>query len=258
MGLLNAHWLSEVVWKREVTLEDRAFRWGRLGNDYVGQWDDVLVVRVDAAGRTTTVRPNPNTPSELVEKIANGEAAAFARAIAGGFSIHAAAVAFGPCAVALTGASGVGKSTLASSLCDFSGASLLADDVAGLATSQGRLFVEPSERFVWLDGGDGAKVPTLRRCATEPTRLIAVVSLDTDARSPALRRITGPRVVTCVLDSLLRFNPASELWAREFDAIATLATTIPVWELSRGGRTPKRLAECIARLVHPTSTFDEP
>jgi len=57
-----------------------------------------------------------------------------------------------------------------------------------------------------------------------------------------------------LLDAVLRFNPAPDLWMREFDVIATLAATVPAWALRRSRSTTAReVGECVARLWQPTN-----
>jgi hypothetical protein len=235
---LSHGWIAQVAWQEQDAAP--GFRWGRLGDDYVGEWAGVLVVRASSDGSATTVSPDPSASRAIVEKITSGAAAAFIRSLQGRFSMHASAVSSGPGAILLTGSSGAGKSTLASLLCTKFGATLLADDIAGLGLENGPMRVEPSESLVWIDDGTGNKAPFARAAETRPRALSLVVSLrfaDTSA-GPAVRRIRGAETVTRLLEALMRFHPRPDLWDREFELMARLAAEVPVIELVR----PRRLS----------------
>ena len=229
------NWLSDVTWHHSHALAGRTFRWGRLGDDYVGDWTGVLVVRADANGTATMVRSYAEADRNVVEKVTNGEAAAFLRAIKGRVSLHASSVVVDGRGLLMTGQSGAGKSTIAGRLCDDFGAELLADDVAGVDLACNHLRLEPSERALWLDDGTGVKVPLPARVASQEVDLALFVFLrfDDTLNGLATQRIHGAEVVPRVLESLLRFDPAPDLWGREFDLLARFASGVPMLDLAR-------------------------
>lgn len=250
---MTPSWLDHVAWMRSVERSEGSFRWGRMGADYVCLWPGLLALVMDERGSVKGVVPGPAATDAVVEKLTQGEGAAFARHLRGRLSLHASAVELGGRALAFVGDSGAGKSTLAHELCQHLGASLLADDVAGLRIEDGHIEVEPSEGSVWLDDGAGGKAPRPLRRAAEPVPLAALVFLRVDAgvSVPEALRMRGAAIVTSVLEAVFRFDIAPALWCRELYALADLAAAVPVWEVRRasGGR-PEDLAELLARLSH--------
>jgi hypothetical protein len=238
--IVTPEWLTDVDWQRTYASGERRFRWGRLGEDYVGEWDACLVVRADAQGLVKAWAPHPAAGKALVEKLKYGEAAAFVRALCGRLSLHASAVALGRAATLVTGQSGAGKSTVAWQLCRAFGGALLADDVAAINSSGTLLRLEPSERLSWLDQGDGIKAAEAMRCGDEPTDLTLFVSLRFDEGLDGLtmRQIRGAEAVTHILQALLRFDPAPALWDQEFDVFARLFRDVPMLDVARPRRVP--------------------
>ncbi len=252
---MTAPWIARVTWQQSVSLEDRSFRWGRLGADYVGQWNGLVVARVGVDGHVKLIVPEPGASSDIVEKATKGEVAAFARSLAGGLSLHASAVVLNGRAIVLIGASGAGKSTMASHLCDSFRGELLADDVAGLDKRDGKMRVEPSELCIWLEEGKGEKAAVRPRLATAAAELGAIISLrlEADAGQPVLTRVRGAGLLQCVLDAVLRFDVSPEPRRREFDGLVELAIAAPMWQLVRSRRaSPMQVAELIASVAQPT------
>ena len=250
---MNAPWLSEVAWRRAIVQADRRFRWGRLGQDYVGEWVGLLLLRLDPNGEIKTAIGAPDVSPASLEKITNGEGAAFARSIRGKVSLHAAAVAIGASGVVLSGLSGSGKSTAAFHLCSSHGGELLADDITGLdVAGDAAVFAEPRERFSWLCDGHGDKHPRPVRIAERAVGLGALVRLGFDdrLREAELRPVRGARAVSHVLDALLRFDVGFETWASEFEVATALAASVPVFDLERPLATPsEEIAELVVSLV---------
>ena len=249
---MNAPWLSEVAWQRTIAHEDKTFRWGRIGLDYVGEWLGLLLLRLDANGEMKTVMGAPDASQATFEKITHGEGAAFARFIRGKVSLHASAVEIDGAAMVLVGESGAGKSTVAFWLCASHGAALLADDIAGLDLAGDRVFVDPLERALWLDDGDGAKRPRAMRVAERSVGIGGLVHMGFNDRlsEPELRVLRGASSVKRVLDAALRFDVGSTTWTSEFEVSTALAASAPVWDLERPtSATPGQIAELVASLA---------
>jgi hypothetical protein len=228
-------WLAEVNWQRSQASPDRNFRWGRLGSDYVGEWEGILILRTDERGAVKTWVASPASSEALVEKIRRGEGAAFARALNGKPSLHASGVAFGKRAFLFSGPSGSGKSTMAWHLCRRYGGALLADDVAALDTGGERLRLEPSEGALWLVGDQGFKVCEHSAVGSEPVELVGFVSLrfDDELKVPRVRPVRGAAIASRVLESILRFDPVRETWDRELETLTHLARAVRFVDIER-------------------------
>ena len=256
MGVVTAPWIARVTWQTSVSLEDRSFRWGRLGADYVGQWNGLVVARVGVDGHVKLIVPEPGASSDIVEKATKGEVAAFARSLAGGLSLRC--VRGRPqrtrdCAD-WSERSGQVDDGVAFALDSFRG-ELLADDVAGLDKGDGKMRVEPSELCIWLEEGKGEKAAVRPRLATAAAELGAIISLrlEADAGQPVLTRVRGAGLLQCVLDAVLRFDVSPEPRRREFDGLVELAIAAPMWQLVRSRRaSPMQVAELIASVAQPT------
>jgi hypothetical protein len=193
--------------------------------------------------------PDSHATKAALEKVANGEAAAFLRSLAGGLSLHASAVAHHGAALMMIGPSGAGKSTTAAAMCSGFGASLLADDVAGLELAPWGLRALPSEGSSWLDDGCGNKRSVATRVATQPADVKAIVwlSFDESLRSPRVVRVRGSAIVSQMLEALLRFDLAPTVWEREFELLSRLTEDIQLLSLSRSRRvSPEQTAQLVA------------
>jgi hypothetical protein len=85
-------------------------------------------VEVDADLAVATVHPVPGADPELVPVLVSGTLLALVLALRGETVLHASAVDVGGAALAFVGASGMGKSTMATLMCS-AGARLVTDDV---------------------------------------------------------------------------------------------------------------------------------
>lgn len=244
-------WVADVDWRHEVTFPEGTFRWGRHREDFVAEWPDVLVVRADPQGCVRALWSNEDVPTARLEKLKRGAAAAFVRAIRGGLSWHASAIAVGRGAVLLVGDSGTGKSTLAAALCERHGGSLLSDDVAAVDTTTQAISVEPTEDVVWLADRDEGKRPRRVALATSPCplRMCAFLAFDDSTLAPRSRRLVGTERFERLLGAIYRFIPSPEQWRRELDAIGRIADLVPLVEVNRSKATPAPIvAEYVMRL----------
>jgi hypothetical protein len=243
---LKPVWLAEVRWQHQIAFPESAFRWGRVGTDFVAEWGDILVLRCDDRGTLLELWADERVSSSWLGKLQRGAAAAFVRSVRGELSWHAAAVGWGAGAVMLVGESGAGKSTVAHDLCEHHGAALLADDVAAVIVGGREVSVEPSEPVVWLAPASGppdrrvpSKEPRATRAASARAPLAMCVFLEfeesTGIRS---RRLGGTAGFQRLLDGVIRFVPSPEQWRRELDAIARIVEQSPLVELIRGRTTP--------------------
>jgi hypothetical protein len=97
---------------------------------FFGSCDVVLDQRLSRA----TVHPMPGADPDLLSVLVGGTLLAFVLTMRGETVLHASAVQVGGAAVAFVGASGMGKSTMATLLCA-DGARLITDDVLRLDTT---------------------------------------------------------------------------------------------------------------------------
>lgn len=202
----------------------------------------------DAGMRAVRVALAPGRDPGVIPVLAGGLLLALHLRLRGDLVLHASAVRVGERAVAFAGASGMGKSTIATVLCA-AGHPLLTDDVlraelradavlvhpgstetrlrdaarplaaalpgAGRPTADGRLAVTPP-------GHTGPPVPLAACVVPQPSRELDRV---------AVRRLTGPRALM-----LLSRFPRILGWAqqtgaaREFDQLADLVARVGVFE----------------------------
>ncbi|MBA2954242.1 hypothetical protein GON03_07905 [Nocardioides sp. MAH-18] len=91
-------------------------------------------VDIDPGLGRATVHPVPTADPDLVSVLVSGTVLAFVLAMRGEAVLHASAVQVGDAALAFVGASGMGKSTMATLLCA-AGARLVTDDVLRVDTT---------------------------------------------------------------------------------------------------------------------------
>jgi hypothetical protein len=242
--------MDDVIWLGEARDgEYVALRVGRSGDELIAEWVGIGRLRARRDGSSPRFDPMPGADEAQVEKVRKGAVRLFLRHLEGKIGLHAAAVARDGRAVALVGASGDGKSTLAAALCA-RGADLLADDSTAIdATPEGWTIV-PFEDAHWLDDVACARVglshPTgteltkervpAVRVATKSARAAAVVVLafvDT-AEAPRMTRLAGVDAAAVLVPMTLRFvvdDPAIQ--RRELDALSDLVASVPVYRLER-------------------------
>lgn len=181
--------------------------------------------------------------------------------------LHASAVSIDGAAVAFAGASGIGKSTLASAMA-LRGHPLIADDVCRIQfTVDGVPLVTPGppRLRLWPDMAQAlGKAPeTLltarthhpKRVLTDvdvqtsplPLRMLIRLALDTQATEPRLERLTGPHSVMPMDDLVYRTRLARRMGRQVeiFKQVTALGAAIPVYRLTRTERAPD-----LARLVN--------
>jgi hypothetical protein len=231
-----------VDWVVSTSEEGLAFRWGYAGDDLVAEWEGIVAIRATRSGELKALDASPRASKEVVEKTRRGAVTAFLRAQRKQHSLHASAVVLRGAGLACIGASGAGKSTLADYLCREHDAALLADDIAAIDLVAGRgVAILPTERAVWLapDAASEVKAPVQahrRASAAAPLRWIAALAFDESASSPSARELHGGDAVSAMLPTLIRFEKTPELWARELDFLATIASQCRIVELTRSRR----------------------
>ena len=225
---------AKIEWVGSGAQDELRFRWGRHEGGFVGEWEGLLRVHVDAAGSILSRVPLTDDPQ--VRKLAEGPSTAFARFVAGRLSLHASAVAAGDSAILLVGAGGSGKSTLAYRVCAEWQADLLADDVAAVDVADDGWLVRPTESSSWLLGPGGTKrpIPALHP-ARGPAKLRCIVGLafDESLKGVKVRRVRGSAAFGVLLSAPMRFRLGAATWRGEFDALTALGKGVPVLTLAR-------------------------
>ncbi|WP_394827024.1 hypothetical protein [Pendulispora albinea] len=251
----NVHWTGEFREEGELY-----FRVGRDGARFVAEWLGVCTLHADADGTGSELVPAPGADPMLVDKVHRGLARALVRHLEGKLTLHASASSFGEVAIACTGASQAGKSTLAAKLVAGHGGELVADDTLAVDLRDGAVIVHPTERLSWLlpdacralgsireDGLDergssdeddgGLKYPVEpKRIAVGETRLAALVVLvfDDALSVPRLTRLRGLDAVKQLVASVVRFVlDEPERNRREMEQLARLSEAVPIYELAR-------------------------
>jgi hypothetical protein len=171
-------------------------------------------------------------------------------------ALHAGAVAGDEGAIALAAPSGGGKSTLLGSLLA-EGFALLADDVVALEPGDGRVLANPGPPLMTVPGtAPSPRAEELARIGEErwlampvcreAQPLAAVVLLNRRADAPTeLRPLAEP--LRPLLAMMLRFPRTAERERSRFELAATIAESVPVWELrARPTATPASLARHLA------------
>ncbi len=171
-------------------------------------------------------------------------------------ALHAGAVVSGDGAIAIAAATGGGKSTLLASLLA-NGFELLADDVVALETDGELVLGHPGPPLMTvpaaapsLPGEELAVIGAERWLATpvspEPRPLTAVVLLNRRAGAElALRPL--PKPLFTLLAMMLRFPRTPDRERSRFELAATIAMSVPVWELRAEPTVPPAvLAELLA------------
>lgn len=175
----------------------------------------------------------------------------------GQFMLHAAAVVLPgqTGALAVSGVSGSGKSTVAAALLT-RGASLVADDSVAVSPDGGQWRVAglPGGLFQ-IDGSPAGRtfhpVPTGR--AVREARLTGIVVLGERSATPAIRRLPGPEAVARLLAMQHRARVPAFLGRRRavLDQAVAIARSIPVYlwtrragEITLGDEERTLLARC--------------
>lgn len=229
--------------------ETNFFSLGRDGDRVTLRYPGMCEFVGDDLLRQVDVYLHPNTDPGVVSVLAAGALLAIHLKMHGKLVLHASCVQIGARAVAFVGASGMGKSTLAT-LFGNAGYSLVSDDLLHAQLSPAAVMVHPGSTESRLRPGshqltDGADADTVRTTADGRlalrSRFYARGSLELAACVvPLPRRDTGEVAVS-------RLSPARALrrlaqfprvvgWveptalAEEFQSLADLASRVPVFE----------------------------
>ena len=240
----DVRWIQS--WSRGAGSE---FRIGRAGDQLVAQWVGVAELRASRSGAPYAFSTAPHLDEETTRKFHDNLVTALLRHCSGGLTLHAASIAGPAGAVAILGDGGDGKSTLAAAACRRPGVCLLGDDTAPVDIEAQPPRVGPSARVTWLlsdarrflhgcpaSASSVRKVPCgVARLAEHPLPLRALVKLAWSYRAePALRRLRGREAFEPISLAAVRFvldEPDVQL--RDFDQVASLASRVAVFELSR-------------------------
>jgi hypothetical protein len=150
--VLAYHALSEEEWSCFVRTHDGSYRLRYAG---------VCDFAVDADLRHVVVHPVTGTPADRVAVFAGGALPAFVLVMRGEVVLHASAVEIDGRALAFVGQSGMGKSTLATLLCD-AGGLLVTDDVLRVDLGNGaRCYLGNAELRLRHGIGDLVRDPAL-------------------------------------------------------------------------------------------------
>ena len=221
------------------------------GISYRLRFTECCEFTIDAERRHVACRPDPNIDPELPGILAAGALMAFLLTLDGATVLHASAVQIGEGALAVVGASGFGKSTVAALLC-ISGCPLIADDVLRIDLSNnGTVFTGAKELrlrnaargladqfrqpVTIRDTADGrlalgppatalAKLPLSAIVIPRPRRDVACVSVRRNSGAEALSQLIAfPRMLGWRSKPVLR---------QQFEGLAELVQRVPVMEAS--------------------------
>lgn len=228
-------------------IDEPGFRQGTERGAIVAEWAGIATYRSDRSPRL--VRADGADEARFL-KIAAGAARAIDRRLEGRWSLHASAVGMSGAGVLLLGASGAGKSTMASALVEMGG-TLFADDVAFVDDVEGRLCLSPSERQHWLAHGDGPKsaIPA-QSCADGAMSLAMAIELTWDATSTrvALEPLRGVAAMEAVSRSVFCLQSGREEAEAHFAAVARLVREVALFRVTRPDRVdPHTVATAIGR-----------
>lgn len=161
--------------------------------------------------------PDAGCPRETLEHLILDQVFPLALHSIGRFSFHASSVVLdGFGVVAFLGNSGLGKSTLASSLARFAGAALFSDDCLAVTATSGVAVAHPSYAFTRL-------YPASAEALIDDWRELPIVSPRTDKRRVSLPAERSPRPLRRLY--LLERSESAPVIAplRPRDALAALA-----------------------------------
>lgn len=229
-----------------------AARVGRDGDRMIAEWPQRARLSVGRDGSDVRFEPHPEADATDVAKLRRGAVGLLLAHLRGAIPLHGSAVAIDGRAAVFIGGTGLGKSTLAASVCDLAGASLLGDDAVTVEWIGDHFVVTALEEQHWLDApaaralgrpsdfGD-AKVglPSLRSDVKQAPLALLVHLAFTDTGPPRLVPLLGLEAVSGLLAQLTRFvvdEPA--VARRDLASLADLVDRTPVVRLDR----PRELA----------------
>lgn len=242
-------WEYTPDWVKVDHLRSTDGNWYRIRYDYHGHWAD-FTIRSD--GREVTVAAAEGEDDAEVANLIEGPILGRALRLAGEPCLHASALAADGRAVALMGASGVGKSSLAWALVQ-QGCRLVTDDMVGLEPEAGGLMVQPgrarlrmwpdtAERLGVVGDDSGVLFPTtvMEKIGVRDRSAFENVAVPLHAiykvlpRDPALSApVIGELPVNERLAELAAnlhglIAPGREARRRELALLATVAMKVPV------------------------------
>jgi hypothetical protein len=238
---------------------------------YVARFPSLCEFRISADLRAIRIQAAPGADLELLAALLLGNVLAFVLGMAGETVLHASAVEADGAALAILGAPGAGKSTLAAHLC-LAGAHLITDDTmrigiddpgphcfqgthrlrlrAGAAADLAERF-DPELRTKTADGRIALGLTP--SCDPRPRLEALVVSeLAPDAPAVEIRRLRAREAVTALIANsrLVGWTRTAEL-RPQFAALTQLAEIVPVVEARipwRDPRPPGLGEELLARI----------
>jgi hypothetical protein len=225
-----------------------AGRVGRDGDRVVADWPGRARLTATRDGRDVIFEPSPDARPADVEKLRQGAARLLVTHLRGGIPLHASAVSLDGRAVVFIGAAGFGKSTLAATLGEHAGASLLGDDAVAIERAGDLYEVVALRESHWLDAAaagalgrptdaSGEKAPHAPRrgdVERSPLAMIAHLSFSETIDAPRLVAVSGIEAVSGLLAQLTRFlvdDPA--IARRDLAALADLVDHTRIVRLER-------------------------
>lgn len=214
---------------------------------------DAMEAELDHDATRAVVRVEDDQ-HDLAHVLVGGPVLAVALALRGRPPLHASAVATHAGAVAFAGPSGAGKTTLAAMACA-AGAHLLSDDTLALELDGDVITAAPGSTQLRLRPGvaslaerlEGPEAKTADGrfgidlgpgCAPESVSLRAVV-IANGFGGQSLRRLSGAEAATALLTAARVASLEIPFVQRAFlRLVASLARTVPVYELSDVGTEP--------------------
>jgi hypothetical protein len=197
-----------------------------------------------------------------------GPVLAFALRLRDRVPLHASAVAVDGCAVLFAGEAGAGKSTTAAALAKL-GYPLVSDDVVPVTVGHGSLMAWPgyprvslcadAAEALFADGPRAFSVTYQKRYldldaagltfapSALPLGLVVVLARQGDTSLPAVRPLGAREALIALLPHTYgSYLIDARMRAREFDLLARMAGSVPVWEVRFGGGLEQITAQCAA------------
>jgi hypothetical protein len=216
---------------------------------FVLRFADICDFVVDASLRRAEVRQGIEAKRALVPVFAAGALPAFVLVMSGQPVLHASAVDIGGQVLAVVGRSGMGKSTMATLLCQ-AGAGLVTDDVLRLtpapaprcyvgpdelrlrsgASTLAREFESPPDSRETEDGRSALRAP-LSPSELLPLAAIVIPFPDRNATMPEVRRLDPTQSCLALLacPRLLGWQSPEE-HAGQFRLMAEVSKAVPIYE----------------------------
>jgi hypothetical protein len=244
---MSTRWLAESY--DDGTLSARV---GRDADRLVAEWPGRARLSVARDGSDVVFAPAPEADPVEIAKLRRGAVRLLLGHLAGAIPLHGSAVAVDGQAIVFIGGTGLGKSTLAASLCDLAGASLLSDDAVVIERHGDGHHVLAVEEMHWLDAAsaralgrpddfeaDKAPLATRRSDVTSAPLAMVVHLAFTEGNRTSLVAVDGLAAVGGLLAQLTRFvvdEPATA--RRDLVSLAEMVERTRIGRLER----PRSLA----------------